>query len=140
MDNKKFAIGFVLVTAAVSVAYFVTESIRLRQATKKLIMAQKDLQQYKSIAEEIISSGDKEEAEIMLSSITEDERRLEEANKERIKTSGRMKTVGKTILHLLPSLLNFLGGVASSPVVEVKETNIIVEMKDQKKDEKFKRN
>jgi hypothetical protein len=113
MDNKKFAIWTVIFVGVGAATYFIVEGIRLRKATKKLIEAEKNLSEYKSIAEEIIKSGDKEEAEIMLSSITEDEKKLEEAKSKKAITSSRMKTVGQVILNVLPSFLNFLGGVAS---------------------------
>jgi biopolymer transport protein ExbB/TolQ len=125
MDNKKFAIFSVMFLSAASAVYFTVEAIRLRKATKKLYAAQKSLKDYKSIAQDVIASGDTEEAEIMLTSITRDEKKLEEAKSEKAKTSSRMKTIGKTILNILPSFLQFLGGVASSPIVK-KEENVTI--------------
>jgi hypothetical protein len=127
MNNKKFAIWTTVFVGAAAMTYFIVEGIRLKRATKKLIAAEKDLSQYKSIAEDVIKSGDKEEAEIMLASIVEDEKKIKEAKNKKLTTSNRMTTVGNVILQVLPSLLNFLGGVASSPlVIEVDDEKMTV--------------
>jgi hypothetical protein len=125
MNTKRFAISSAILLGTASAVYFAVEAIRLHKATKKLYAAQKSLEDYKSIVKDVVESGDKEEAEIILTSITSDEKKLEEAKNEKAKTSGRMKIIGKTILNILPSFLNFLGGVASQSVVK-KEENVTI--------------